>query len=546
MVLIAEIRKKLSRFTSIMKRIFCLIFIGFYGIITVNAQSYNKLQTDTKFSALLNLIDQYYMDSTNMPKLTETAIKAMLKELDPHSVYIPQEEVGKMNEQLAGSFEGIGVTYQIFRDTIFVISPTPDGPSEKAGILAGDKIITINGEEAVGKKLDETFIFSRLRGKKGTEVILGVKRYGNANLLSFQITRDKIPLNTLSAAFMLDNETGYIRLTRFSTPSTREFIDALEKLLKMGMKSLIFDLRGNTGGYMNIATDIAEQFLPEGKKLVYTEGLRSPRQDFESRGGGKFTEGNLIVLIDEGSASASEIVAGALQDWDRALLIGRRSYGKGLVQKAYFLPDGSNVRLTTARYFTPSGRCIQRPFNEGTEKYYQEMNRRLIHGEFINADSIRFPDSLKYHTTAGRMVYGGGGIMPDIFMALDSTGPGEFYYTLIRKGVINDFCMNYVDKSRTELKKNYANEDAFYNFFRVDNTMMKDLQDLAVKADIEFTSDQIMYSSKYIANQIKAQIGRNLFGVGLFNRVTAETDPVIIRAVDVMHNKIEFNRLSQQ
>lgn len=527
-----------------MKRLTFLLVLLIVNIMSLKAQSYDKLQTETKFSALLNLIDQYYMDSTNLPKLTETAIRGMLKSMDPHSVYIPKDEIEKMNEQLVGSFDGIGISYQIFRDTLLVISPMPDGPSEKAGILAGDKIVRINGEDACGKKLDESFVYARLRGKKGTEVSLGIKRLGIDSLMSFKIVRDKIPINTISASYMVDDKTGYIRLTRFSGPSDKEFRDALVDLEDKGMESLIFDLRGNSGGYMNIAIDIADQFLPADREIVHTQGLRSQRQDFVSNGKGKFQKGKLIVLIDEGSASSSEIVAGALQDWDRALLIGRRSYGKGLVQKPYSLPDGSQVRLTTARYYTPSGRCIQRPYDEGTEKYFTELNRRVKHGELVNADSIRFPDSLKFHTTAGRTVYGGGGIMPDIFMAVDSSYATVFYNELIRKGILNDFCLEYVDKHRSNLKNTLKDKDIFFSEFSVSDEMINNFISYARKDISTVPDDQITKSLPEIRVQIKALIGRNLFGVQMYNKVMGEIDPMIRRAREVIRSGEEFSRLS--
>jgi carboxyl-terminal processing protease len=523
-----------------------IIILLLFGLIapSLKAQSYDTLKADTKFSALLHLIDKFYMDSCEIPRLTEAAIRAMLKELDPHSVYIPKEDVNKMNEQLAGSFEGVGITYQIFRDTILVIAPHPEGPSEKAGILAGDKIVRIDNEDAVGKKVDEAFIFERLRGKKGTEVTLEIVRYGIDSLLKYKVVRDKIPMNSISASFMLDDETGYIRMTRFSALSAKEFSDALEGLQKQGMKSLIFDLRGNSGGYMNIAIEIVEQFLPAGKRILYTEGIRSPKQEFYAGGTGKFIEGNLIVLIDEGSASSSEIVSGALQDWDRALLIGRRSYGKGLVQKIYFLPDGSNVRLTTARYYTPSGRCIQRPFNEGTEKYFKEMNRRLKHGELVNADSIHFPDSLKYSTQAGRTVYGGGGIMPDIFMAVDSTLAKGLYNELVRVGVMNDYCIDYFGKNRALLKRQFKEPLDFISAFEVDSMMQRSFIEFTKSKNVTFEAGEFARFQPQINNQIKALIGRSLFGMMVYNRLVTADDPVIKRAREAISHKEEFNRLS--
>ncbi|MCX6269672.1 MAG: S41 family peptidase, partial [Bacteroidetes bacterium] len=512
----------------------------------VYPQSYDKNSTEVKFSSLLSLINQYYMDSTDLPKLTETAIKSMLKELDPHSVYIPKNDVEKTNEQLAGSFDGIGITYQVFHDSLLVIAVTAGGPSEKAGILSGDRIVTIDGEPASGKKLDENFIYAHLRGKKGTKVTVGIKRYGIAGIQDYTITRDKIPTNTVVAAYMLDEKTGYIRLTRFASPSTHEFTDAMKKLEEQGMENLIFDLRGNSGGYMNVAIDIANEFLPDNKMIVYTKGLRSPVQEYKSNGSGSFKQGRLVVLIDEGSASASEIVSGAVQDWDRALIIGRRSYGKGLVQKPYYLPDGSMVRLTTARYYTPSGRCIQRPYDEGAEKYYKEMNRRIKHGELINADSIRFPDSLKFATPAGRVVYGGGGIMPDIFLAVDSSYQTNYFNELVRKGIINEFCMSYIDRNRSFLKKTYPDGDSFLNNFIVDEKLIADLIALAEKKDLKKDEKQLEKSTHYLAYYIKSQIARSLYDVQVSQQAMNVIDPVVLRAEEVIKSGIEFKRLSMQ
>ena len=363
-----------------------------------NKEQSKAQQNAQKFATTLYLIDNFYVDSANSEKVVEDAIIAALKELDPHSAYISKKDVEKTNEPLVGSFEGIGVTFQLIRDTITVIGPTPGGPSERVGIMAGDQFIKIDGEDAFGKKVDNEYVQKHLRGKKGTKVTVSVKRGNDPELMDFEITRDKIPLNSINATFMLNKNVGYIKLDRFAQESDKEFKDAMEKLQKQGMKSLILDLRGNSGGYLNTAIAMVDEFLKADKLIVYTEGLRSPRQEWKSSDAGVYTDGRLVVLIDEGSASASEILSGAIQDHDRGVLIGRRSFGKGLVQRPFNLPDGAMIRLTTARYHTPTGRCIQRPYEAGAEDYYKEMTKRMEHGEYFHADSIHFPDSLKYKT----------------------------------------------------------------------------------------------------------------------------------------------------
>ena len=334
-----------------------------------------------KFATTLYLIDNFYVDTVNTEKVVEDAIIAALKELDPHSAYLSKKDVEKANEPLVGSFEGIGVTFQLIRDTITVIGPTPGGPSERVGIMAGDQFIKIDGQDAFGKKIDNEYVQKHLRGKKGTKVTVSVKRGKSKELMDFEIVRDKIPLNSINAAFMMENRVGYIKLDRFAQESSKEFQSALEKLRSQGMKSLILDLRSNSGGYLNTAIDMVDQFLKKDQLIVYTEGLHSNRQEWKSSDAGAYTEGKLVVLIDEGSASASEILSGAVQDHDRGVIIGRRSFGKGLVQRPFNLPDGAVIRLTTARYHTPTGRCIQRPYEGGTEEYYKELNKRLENGE---------------------------------------------------------------------------------------------------------------------------------------------------------------------
>ncbi len=502
--------------------------------------------TSKKYSTLLFLINNFYVDTLDMSKVVEKAIVSTLKELDPHSAYISKKDVERADEPLVGSFEGIGVTFQLFKDTILVIAPVPGGPSDKVGILAGDKIITVNGEEAHGPKITNDWVMKHLRGKKGTKVVVGIYRRGISHLIDFTIVRDKIPLRSLDAAFMLDKKTGYIKLNRFARDSKKEFDQALDSLKKIGMKQLVFDLRGNSGGYLSTAQQIADEFLPDGKLIVYTEGIHSPRQELVASEEGGFENGRLIVLINEGSASASEIVSGALQDWDRALLIGRRSFGKGLVQRPFRLPDGSVVRLTVARYHTPSGRWIQKPYNHGVEAYYGDLEKRLKHGELIHPDSIHFPDSLKFQTAAGRTVYGGGGIMPDIFVPWDSARYDEVYSNLIRKGVFNTFVNEYLDKNRKDLHAGYPNIKAFIRYFQISDEDYRLFLADAAKAKLKL-NEQIMADKKtFVELQLKALIARDLFDQNAYFEVTASMDHGIHKALQMMQDKQVFEKMKIQ
>jgi carboxyl-terminal processing protease len=487
-----------------------------------------------KLGTTLYLIENFYTDTVNLDKVTEDAIIAALKELDPHSAYISKKDVEKANEQLVGSFEGIGVTFQLVRDTITVIGPTAGGPSERVGIMAGDKFVKIDGEDAVGKKIDNEWVQKHLRGKKGTKVTVTVKRGNDPELMDFEIIRDKIPLNSINAFFMMEKNVGYIKLDRFAQESTKEFKNALADLKKRGMKSLILDLRSNTGGYLNTAIELVDQFLKANQLIVYTEGLHSPRQEWKSTDAGDYTEGKLVVLIDEGSASASEILSGAVQDHDRGVIIGRRSFGKGLVQRPFNLPDGAVIRLTTARYHTPTGRCIQRPYEEGTEEYYKEMTKRLEHGEYFHADSIHFPDSLKYKTDNGRVVYGGGGIMPDIFMPIDTSFNSKLYTNLVRKGVFNKYTVDYAMANRENLKKQYPEFSQFNKDFQITDAMMEEVKAVAEKEKVTWNDEEYQRSEKYIKLQIKALIARNVWEMQQYYEVTLTEDPTIKKAMEVV------------
>ena len=484
----------------------------------------------------LYLIENFYTDTVNLDKITEDAIIGMLKELDPHSAYIARKDVEKANEQLVGSFEGIGVTFQLIRDTITVISPVPGGPSEKVGIMAGDQFIKIDGEDAFGKKVDNEYVQKHLRGKKGTKVTISVKRGKDPDLMDYEIIRDKIPLNSINAYFMLEKRVGYIKLDRFAQESTKEFKNALASLQEQGMKALILDLRSNTGGYLNTAVEMVDQFLDADQLIVYTEGLHQARQEWKSTNGGVYTKGKLVVLIDEGSASASEILSGAVQDHDRGVIIGRRSFGKGLVQRPFNLPDGAVIRLTTARYHTPTGRCIQRPYDGGSEEYYKEMTKRLEHGEYFHADSIHFPDSLKYKTDNGRVVYGGGGIMPDIFIPVDTSYNSKLYTNLVRKGVFNRYTVDYVMAKRDSLKEAYPVFSQFNKEFTITDAMMADMKTVAEKEKVTWNEEEYLRSEKFIKLQVKALIARNVWEMQQYYEVTLTEDPVISKALEVILN----------
>lgn len=509
------------------------------------AQREDPRETIQKFATTMQIIEFAYVDSIDGPELVETAIVEMLKELDPHSAYISKEEVERVNEPLEGSFEGIGVTFQIFNDTILVVSPVPGGPSDKLGIMAGDKIVKINGKESTGEKIDNQYVIDRLRGEKGTTVDVSIKRPGKEKLIEYTITRDKIPLNSIDATYMAAPKIGYIKLTRFSKTSVDEFHESMAELRKQGMESLILDLRSNSGGYLNIAVDLSDQFLSDDKLIVYTEGMRSPRQEFTATERGDFDEGKLIVLINEASASASEIVSGAVQDWDRGLIVGRRSFGKGLVQRPFKLPDGSVIRLTTARYHTPTGRSIQKPYDEGVEEYYKDFRHRLESGELVSADSIHFPDSLQYYTPNGRIVYGGGGIMPDVFIPIDSTRFSDYYTDLVRKGVFNDFTMNYLNDNRTSLLEKYPDLDTFKKNFQISDEIYAAFKEKAQNEGVTRSDEEeYYYPDEDIRVQIKALIARNLWDVNAYFRVINELDEELETAIELLQEGDMFTNLN--
>jgi len=520
-----------------------IIFIGLFAFLTSSAlfaQDPDTRKNIQKLASVIQIIDYAYVDSVDLNDLVENSIVSTLKELDPHSTYISKKELDRTKERLEGSFDGIGISFQIFQDTIMVISAISGGPSEKLGIMSGDKIIEIDGIKAFGEEIDNKFVMDHLRGKKGSSVDVSIFRRGNPALIDFTIIRDKIPVTSIDAHYMITPEIGFIKLDRFQKTSKAEFNESLENLKQRGMTKLILDLRGNAGGFLGSAVDLADEFLDENKTIVYTEGLKSPKENYKSTSIGLFEEGDLIVLLDEGSASASEIVAGAVQDWDRGLIIGRRSFGKGLVQRPYPLIDGSVIRLTTARYYTPSGRCIQRAYDEGRDAYYKDLAERWERGEMVSVDSIHLPDSLKYQTNNHRTVYGGGGIMPDIFIPYDSTWISDYYVDLRKKGVLNKFTLEYVDDNRTALSKDYPDFESYKKNFDPDDAFMQLFIDYGENEGVEFVEEDYEASKNVLTNQVKGWIARNLWDINESYQVYSEIDITLQEAVKILEDGSKF------
>ncbi|MFN3343557.1 MAG: S41 family peptidase [Flavobacteriales bacterium] len=501
------------------------------------AQHNNRSATTDKFNMLMNYISQMYVDSVKEDELTEAAIIHMLEMLDPHSIYIPKKEVEEMNAPLKGGFDGIGVRFQIMKDTVMIVNTIPGGPSEKLGIRAGDKIIKVEGENIAGAGIKNYQVREKLLGLKGTKVQVEIQRRGEKNLIKYTITRDKIPLYSVDASYMATPTTGYIKLNSFGENTMAEFARAFDSLKTVGMQNLIFDLQGNGGGYLNTAIELCDEFLSGSKLIVYTEGRSFPRKDTYARKVGRFETGKLILLIDESSASASEILSGAIQDWDRGLIVGRRSFGKGLVQKPMNLPDGSQVRLTTQRYFTPTGRCIQKPYDDGSEAYRKEKYQRYLSGEMLSLDSIKIPDSLHFETRINkRTVYGAGGIIPDIFVPLDTSRSSEYLSNLLRNGVFNNFCLVYVDNNRKLLKKNFPDFQKFKKGFAVDQKLLDEFTAFAEKEGVKFEATGFSTSRAVIETRIKAGIAQNIWDAGQFYELVNPLNPIYLRALEALED----------
>lgn len=533
-----------------------------------NGEVKHRYDQVDKFVEVMNLVRTYYTDTVNEEKLIEDAIAKTLEDLDPHSSYVRAKDVKRSEESLVGNFEGIGITFQILQDTVMVLEVIPGGPSEKVGLHAGDKVVKVNDTVFAGIKLSNEMVIKKLRGTKGTKVKVSMLRQGEQGLIDFNITRDKIPIYSITASYLVQPGVGYIRLERFSATSLQEFSQALEKLREHGMKDLILDLQGNVGGYLYTAVDMCNQFLGDNKLIVYTQGVHSNYQPYFSNNRGTFKDGKVVVMIDEGSASAAEILSGCIQDNDRGLLVGRRTFGKGLVQKPFILSDGSQLKLTTAHYYTPSGRCIQKPYGHGNKDYRDDYRERLESGELFGKDTFKFADSLRYHTANGRDVYGGGGVQPDFFVPIDTSANSPLFNQLIRKGVENKFCLEYVDKHRTELNQRYPSADSFFNYFTVDTVLLAQYLDVAVADSVlklkpgtnpktfwqymgAVQNDSVINfgrdfskSDKLITARLKATIGRNLFDAGMFYRViNATVNNVFTKALEVMNSKKKFDVL---
>ncbi|GET21278.1 S41 family peptidase [Prolixibacter denitrificans] len=510
----------------------------------VQAQENDVQSQAIKFGRVLRLIQTFYVDTTNLKSLTEDAIRKVLSDLDPHSVYISAKEVEEMNEPLQGNFEGIGISFNIHQDTLMVLTTIPGGPSEKVGLRPGDRIVTVDGKNIAGIGLTNQNVFDMLRGDKGTKVNLQIKRKGEKNLLDFTIVRDKIPIHSLDAAYMLDKNIAYVKLNRFAATTPDEFLKAMDNLQnKNKVEGLVLDLRGNGGGYLRAAIDLADQFLPNHRLVVYTKGIHSPKREYFATGSGDFENGKVVILVDEGSASASEIVTGAIQDWDRGVVIGRRTFGKGLVQQPFMLSDGSMIRLTTAHYYTPSGRNIQKPYSKGIKEYRNDYLERFEHGEFFSRDSINLPDSLLTHTlVTKRKVYGGGGIMPDIFVPMDTSVNYRYYNELVRKNVLFPFVVGYMDKNRGELLKQYKTFDAFNKDYAVSDAMYQKLVAKGDEEGIKPEKENPEVSENLLKQQIKALIARDLYDNGTYFQIMNEDDKAIKKAIEVLSDSKLYDK----
>ena len=514
----------------------CSIALGVFVGNTYNFQrqgNYRPITSNNKINAILDIIDEQYVDTVNMNQLIEGAIPKIFSELDPHSVYISAEDASMVNEELEGSFSGIGVSFNMQTDTILIISVISGGPAEKAGLQPFDRIITINDSIYTGKKTSQEKVIKTLRGAKNSTVRLGVKRNNEPDLLYFDVTRGDVPVHTVDAAYAVDNGIGYIKVSKFARTTYNEFITAIAKLKQAGCESFIIDLRNNTGGYMDAANNMINEFMPEGRLIVYTEGKSFPRADVYANGTGTCKENPIVVLTDEISASASEIFSGAIQDNDRGLIIGRRTYGKGLVQTQIAMSDGSALRLTIARYYTPSGRCIQKSYELGkNEEYDQDIYNRYMHGEFDSADSIKVDDNLKFQTSIGRTVYGGGGIMPDIFIPRDTSGITSYYTNVVNSNVLYLFALDYSDKQHDQLAS-FKNWKELYAYL-LQQPILEQFVEFAASKGIKKRPTLINISGKLIENQLHAYIVRNFFDDEGFYPIFLKDDVTLKRAVEVM------------
>lgn len=508
-----------------------------------NDQNVSGIQ---RIHEVMMAVEQLYVDEVDENAMTEAAIESILNELDPHSTYIPASDVARANQQINGNFVGVGIRFQILKDTLMVVATIPGGPSEKVGLLPGDKIIQVDTNKIAGVGLKNHEVRENLLGDKGTKVEVFVKRKNIAKILKFKITRDVIPVNSVDASYMINENLGYIKLNSFSRSSHDEVKEALDKLKKLGMTDLIFDLQGNGGGLLGAAQKLADEFLSGDKLVVYSEGRVQPRRNLTANKKGQFETGKLIILTDEYSASASEILSGAIQDWDRGLVVGRRTFGKGLVQRPLELQDGAQLRLTIARYFTPSGRFIQKPYDD-EDDYHKDLLNRYENGEFLHQDSIKLADSLKFETLiTKRPVYGGGGIMPDYFVPLDTTKATDYYTSIIRGGHVNRFTLTYVNENRKKLARQFKSFEKFKNEYAITEEFYKEFTQYVVKEDpeLEYNEEQFMLDKEALDMRFKALIAQNIWGYGEFYEIYNEQNEILKRAIEIImseeYTKVEL------
>jgi carboxyl-terminal processing protease len=498
-----------------------------------NFSQSHQASTNDKINSLLEYIEYQYVDTINKKDLVEKTVTSMLQSLDPHSAYIPASEFESVNEPLEGNFDGIGVEFNIIKDTIRVVTPIEGGPSEKIGIRAGDKFIKVDGKNVAGVKITNKEVFEKLRGKSGTLVKVTILRNGITKPLDFKITRDAIPLYSLDASYMIKSDIGYIKISKFAATTYQEYLKAFNSLSKQGMKKLILDLRGNPGGYLNAAVDISDEFLANGLQIVYTQGKANPKKVYKATEHGSFENNPLVVLIDEGSASASEIVAGAMQDNDRGTIIGRRSFGKGLVQDQLQLPDGSAIRLTIARYYTPTGRCIQKPYSDDKDQYYNEEYERYTNGELLNEDSIKIDKTIQYKTPEGKIVYAGGGIMPDIFVPIDTSKANPYLNKIFYSGSINSFAFEYADKNRAKLKQ-FGSAKSYIDQFEISSIILDEFYAYCLQKGLTINPNMKASTSEALKPYLKAFIGRDVFDKDAYYPILNQKDKCILKATEVL------------
>ena len=514
-----------------------LLAVALVWTVAASAQMQVNMGKDSplrKLQLAEMLVNNFYVDSVDESKLVEDAIRGMLDKLDPHSSYTNAKETKSMNESLQGNFDGIGVQFNMVEDTLVVIQPIAKGPSEKVGIVAGDRIVAVNDTAIAGVKMPRDKIMMRLRGPKGTMVKLSVVRREVKDTLVFNVKRDKIPVKSLDASYMIRPGVGYIRIGSFGATTYAEFMAAVDELKRQGMKNLMIDLQENGGGYLQAAVRIANEFLPKDELIVYASGLRSPRIDYKADGTGSLLDGKVVALVNEFTASAAEILSGALQDNDRGEIVGRRTFGKGLVQRPFDMPDGSMIRLTIAHYYTPSGRCIQKPYKKGDAKdYYKDFENRMKHGELMSADSIHFADSLKFYTLRKhRAVYGGGGIMPDYFVPLDTTTYTKYHRQLVAKGIVNETVLRYIDNNRKTLKKQFPKFEVYRKNFEVPQQMLDDIRRAAEKKDVKPKDEEERERTlPYLKNQLKALVARDIWDMDEYFQIINETSDIVKQAL---------------